>query len=68
MKNDKPTIGSRIKAAREAAGVTQEVLAAAAGTHQTHVSRLENDAQEGTITVLKRLAKALGVDVRELIG
>jgi transcriptional regulator with XRE-family HTH domain len=62
------TTGAKIRAAREAAGLTQAELAEAAGTRQSHLSAVETDRHEVTIAMLQRLASALGVAWRDLAG
>jgi transcriptional regulator with XRE-family HTH domain len=55
------TIGSQIADARRAAGLRQEDLAALAGITQHYLSGIERDRVNATISVLYRLAGALGV-------
>lgn len=62
------TTGTKIRAARESAGLTQAELAEAAGTRQSHLSAVEADRHEVTIPMLQRLASALGVAWRDLAG
>ena len=62
-----PTIGERIRAARLAAGLTQEQLEAASGVSQPTISSLETSDVQPTIRTLVRLAAALGCEVGELI-
>ncbi|MEX2213867.1 MAG: helix-turn-helix transcriptional regulator [Phycisphaeraceae bacterium] len=58
----------RVTAARKAQGVTQQELANRLGMAQTQISRIERNPDRTTVRTLKRIAKALGVDVRKLIG
>jgi DNA-binding XRE family transcriptional regulator len=51
---------SRLKAAREAAGLTQQQLARQADLPQSHISRLENREHSPSAKTRARLAKALG--------
>ena len=62
-----PTIGQRIRSAREAAALTQVDLAAAAGTTQDHISDVERDVHTPGLALLARLAKVLGVGLGELV-
>jgi transcriptional regulator with XRE-family HTH domain len=50
-----------LRAAREAAGLTQEELGERCGMHWTAVARLEEGRQEPSLGAALRLAGALGV-------
>lgn len=71
MNNDKLKqrirIGDRIRAAREAASMTQAQLAHASGTTQPQIVRYESGEQEPTVSRLIAIAKALGVKPSALI-
>jgi len=57
-----------LRTLREEKGLTQAQLAKAAGTTQEYVAMLETGVRKNpTIETLKRLAKALGVPVTELL-
>jgi transcriptional regulator with XRE-family HTH domain len=58
----------RIAAARKAAGLTQKQLGEKLNLPQSQISRIERKPDHTTVRTLKRIAKALGVDVRALIG
>jgi DNA-binding XRE family transcriptional regulator len=58
-------VGERIRAARKAAGLTQEELAAKAGILQGYISRLESNEHSPSHKTLKRIADALGIPVTE---
>lgn len=49
--------------ARTAAGLTQTVLAARVGTKQSVISAIENGAQVPTISMLRRIARAVDQDL-----
>jgi ribosome-binding protein aMBF1 (putative translation factor) len=57
----------RISRARKAAGGTQKQLAGKLGIPQSQISRIEHNPDRSTLRTLKRLAKALGVDVSKLV-
>jgi len=59
--------GRRIRALREAQGHSQESLAAKIQSHRNYIGRLERGEQNPTLTVIKRLAKALKVSAGELV-
>jgi transcriptional regulator with XRE-family HTH domain len=62
------TIGSRIRATRTAAGITQAALAEAAGVAANTVARIERGEQEPSALVLGRIAAALRVSADYLLG
>lgn len=59
--------GNRIAEARKAAGLTQKALAERVGVTQSEISRIENNPDATTVKTLKRVARALKVDVPCLI-
>lgn len=59
--------GQQIAAARKAAGLTQKQLAKKLKMPQSQISRIERNPDHTTVRTLKRIAKALKVDVRELV-
>ena len=58
----------RIKRLRKSKGWTQEVLARKAKLSLGYLARLETGHHDPTVTTLRKLAKALGVPVAELLG
>lgn len=59
--------GDRIARARKSAGLTQQQLAKKLNIPQSQISRIERNPDHTTIRTLKRVAKALKVDVRTLV-
>lgn len=59
--------GSKIAAARKARGLTQTQLARRLRLPQSQISRIERNPDRTTVRTLKRIARALRVDVRELV-
>lgn len=57
---------SKIKELRKAQKMTQTELARRAGVSQPHIYDLENGNRHASPEALERIAKALGVTVREL--
>ena len=57
----------RIARARRAAGLTQKQLGAKLNLPQSQISRIERNPDRTTVRTLKRIARALGVDVRALV-
>jgi DNA-binding XRE family transcriptional regulator len=60
--------GQQIAAARKRARLTQKQLADRLGVPQSQVSRIERNPDHTTVRTLKRLARALGVNVAFLIN
>lgn len=54
--------------ARKTAGLTQVQLAKKLKMPQSQISRIERNPDRTTVRTLKKIAKALGVDVRALLG
>ena len=61
-----PTLGQKLRTAREARNQTQVQLAAAAGISQGYLSQLEQDEREPTLSIAARLAGVLGLSLDEL--
>jgi transcriptional regulator with XRE-family HTH domain len=63
--NDKATIGQILRAAREKAGLTQEVVASRSGTSRNYISRIENSSDAGMgLNTLEKIVKAgLGAEL-----
>ena len=61
-------MGQQIKRLRERRGLSQAALAARAKITREYVNKLEAGRYDPTVGVLQRLAKALGVNVTELLG
>ena len=57
-----------MRAARLAAGLTQEQLAAKVGMRQARISQLERAEVNPSYRVAQRVADALGVEPRDLFG
>lgn len=53
-------IGVLLRQAREAAGLTQEEVALQLGTKKSAISRIENHAENITLSTLKAYAEAVG--------
>lgn len=65
MPDPTAAFGTRLKAIREAKGLTQVQLAEKLGVQQDRISRLERGAVEPGWTNVCRIADALGVSVQE---
>lgn len=61
-------LGDALRAARNSAGISQEVLAFEAKVDRTYISELENGHKSCTVDVLFRICPVLGVAASELIA
>jgi DNA-binding XRE family transcriptional regulator len=57
-----------VKVWREHRGLTQEELGAEIGLSGPYLSQIESGKREGTVKVYAALAKALGVDIDDLVA
>ncbi|MGD2110890.1 MAG: helix-turn-helix transcriptional regulator [Phycisphaerae bacterium] len=60
-------LGANLRAAREAKGWSQEELAHHCGVHRTYVGSVERGEYNVTILTLRRIAKTLGITLRQAI-
>ncbi len=65
--SEKRALGSRIQAVRGERGISQRQLALMTGTSRSYLWKIEIGAADVGIDVLIRIARALDVQVRELI-
>lgn len=63
----KEAMAVNLRRVRQAKGLTQEELADLAGLSSPYISSIERAKVSTSITVLGRLARALGIDPCELI-
>jgi transcriptional regulator with XRE-family HTH domain len=61
-------VGANVKRLREAKGLSQEELAFDAEMHRTYVSGIERGKRNPTVTVVERLADALGAKASDLLS
>lgn len=57
---------NRIKAYREYRGLSQHALAEKVKISKQYVSQLENNERKGTLTILRKIAKILAVDLEDI--
>jgi predicted transcriptional regulator len=62
------TLGKEIKKARIDKGLKQKDLMALTGLTQKHLSLIENDGVDPAVSVLRKIALALGVSADQLLG
>jgi transcriptional regulator with XRE-family HTH domain len=60
-------LGDAIRRYREKAGLSQEKLAEKAELHPVYIGKIERGEQWISLHALLRVAKALGVKVRDLV-
>lgn len=60
-------VGLNVRRIRHEKNWSQEELAFQSGIHQTYISGVESGKRNPTVTVLKRLADALGVSSATLL-
>lgn len=60
-------LGDKIRSYRKRAGLTQEKLAEMADLHHNFIGEVERGNMETSLTSLLKIAKALGVCVRDLV-
>jgi putative transcriptional regulator len=58
----------RLKRLREGRGLTQEAVAKKVGVSRAYLARLEMGRHDPPLSRVRKLAKALGVPVGELLG
>lgn len=60
-------LGDKIRSYRKRASLTQEKLAEKADLHHNFIGEVERGNMETSLTSLLKIAKALGVRVRDLV-
>lgn len=61
-------LGIRVRQLREESGLSQEKLAELASIHRTYISSIERGQQNISLTILIRLADALGVSLEKMFA
>jgi transcriptional regulator with XRE-family HTH domain len=65
--NARRIFAQRLRQIRQIKGLSQEELADMAGLHRTYVGSVERSERNVSIDNMERLAKALEVDITELL-
>jgi transcriptional regulator with XRE-family HTH domain len=60
-------LGAAIRQKRKSSGFSQEALAEKSDLHPNYLGRVERGEEHISLISLRRIAKALGVRVRELV-
>jgi transcriptional regulator with XRE-family HTH domain len=61
-------VGLNLQKLRREKGLSREELADRANIHQTYLSGVERGKRNPTVTVLQRIAEALGADIEDLVS
>lgn len=68
LPNARMIFAQRLRQIRQIRGLSQEKLADMAGLHRTYVGSVERSERNVSIDNMERLAKALEVDITELLS
>ena len=60
-------VGLNLQRLRREAGLSQEELAGRSGVHQTYLSGVARGVRNPTVTVLQKIAMALGLDIEDVV-
>lgn len=60
-------IGNKIREIRQSKGLSQEQLAEIAEVHRTYIGMIERAEKNITLVSLEKIAKALGVEIKDLL-
>lgn len=60
-------VALNVRRLRVAKGLSQDAFAVDAGLDRTYISRIERNLENPTVTALEKIAKALGVDIVQLV-
>lgn len=60
--------GAELRVVREEVGLTQEDLASRAEVHRTYISLLERGLKSPTLSVIDRLAAAVGLSASSMVA
>lgn len=67
MSNARTLFATRLKEIRQSRGLSQEGLADCAGLHRTYIGSVERAERNVSIDNMERIARALEVDITELL-
>lgn len=65
MKDIRKIYGERLKALRKEKGLSQEELGFKSSLHRTYISEVERGRRNISIVNIARIAKALGMNIKE---
>jgi transcriptional regulator with XRE-family HTH domain len=67
MSNVKERLARNLRASRRKTGLSQEAFADEVGVHRTYMSGIERGTRNPSITIIDKIAKALGVTCGDLL-
>lgn len=67
MDNIQLRVGKRVRVLRDTKGISQEALAFRCKLHRTYISDIERGLRNVSIKNIEKIAKALGVNINELL-
>ena len=67
LSNARTLFATRLKEIRQSRGLSQEGLADRAGLHRTYIGSVERAERNVSIDNMERIARALEVDITELL-
>ena len=67
MADIRKDLGARIKLIRKRKKISQETLAFESNLHRTYISDIERGARNVSIVNIGKIAKALGVTLKQLV-
>lgn len=68
MANIIKKFGDNIRKIRNQKNLSQERLAFKAGLHRTYISDIERGARNVSLKNIEKIAKALGIDIKDLFN
>ncbi len=68
IQRHRKVLGESIRSHRKNIGISQEKLAEKAGLHHNYIGELERGEKAASIDTLVKIAQALGLQVRALVG
>ena len=68
LKDYRVVLGATIRDARICKRLTQEILAEKSELHSNYLGRVERGEEHISLSALRRVAKALGLRVRDLVA
>ena len=68
MADVKTKFGARVRALRQAKGLSQEAFADICGLHRTYIGAIERGERNVSLENIEKIAKALGISIVSLFG
>ena len=68
MADIKKKFGEKIRSIRKKRGLSQEELSFRASLHRTYISDIERGSRNVSLENIEKIAKALGISTKDLLG